>query len=170
MASGKKLYVLAAEANIAKSMPSQIKARTSGASFYSASKLAKPLGFRDLPDLVNAAWTWWHSPDRSQIPTSSSEAARAEGIRLAHSYALSQAQIDRVLERFPLPDYEHQDVLWWLARFHEERSLDAERAGARRAAKHVEAQANRGRKAIREQKDRMKARAQGAPRRHSKAS
>lgn len=64
---GKLMKDLAEQAGLAKSMPSQIKARTSDASFYSASRLARPLGFRDLPDLVDAAYTWWGG-DRTKRP------------------------------------------------------------------------------------------------------
>lgn len=66
-AEGKLLYVLADQAGLAKSMPSQIKAGTSNASFYSASRLAAPLGYRDLPSLVTAAYAWWKS-DRKARP------------------------------------------------------------------------------------------------------
>ena len=159
-ADGKKLYRLAEEAGLAKSMPSQIKAKTSDASLYSARKFAKPFGYADLPDLVNAAWTWWHS-DRSEKPASAAESPRAEALRLAESYGVTRAQIDRVLAHFPLPDYGHQDALWWLARFHEERSRDAERAGAELAARRaVEAEARAvetKQAALRDGKERLEA-------------
>ncbi len=140
---GGKLKDLAAAAGLAKSMPSQIKARTSAASFYSATKLAKPFGYADFPDLVNAAWTWWQS-DRTQIPAGHVETPRAEAMRLAVGYGVTQDQIGRVIQRFPSPRYDHHDALWWLSRFHEERSLDAEQerelvahGRAEAAAKHV---------------------------------
>lgn len=151
--SGKKLYVLAAQAGLARSMPSQIKARTSAASFYSATKLSRPLGYADLPELVNAAWAWWHSADRSQIPELSIESARAEALRLAHSYGVNADQTRRVLERFPLPQFAHKDSLWWLARFHEERSLDVEIAGAQRAAEYRETGKFLKQKEIRDQSE-----------------
>src|SRR5690349_7540647 len=44
---GKLIKDLATAAGLAKSMPSQIKARTSNATLYSARKLAGPLGYRD---------------------------------------------------------------------------------------------------------------------------
>lgn len=124
-ASGKLIKDLAKAAGLAKSMPSQIKARTSNASFYSAAKLAKPFGYKDLPDLVSAAWTWWES-DRKTIPGGHRETARTEAMRIVAEYGVTQEQMARVLERFPLPKYEHADALWWMSRFHEERSLDAE--------------------------------------------
>lgn len=136
--SGKLLKDLAAESGMAKSMPSQIKARTSDATLYSARKLAKPLGYADLPDLVNAAWAWWYS-DRKSLPTSAPEAPRTEAIRLAESYGVSREQIDRVLERWPLAEFGDKDALWWLARFHEERTIDAERTGHVRAEKSAAA-------------------------------
>lgn len=126
---GKKLYELAAQAGLAKSMPSQLKARTSDASFYSATKLAKPLGYADLPDLVHAAWAWWHS-DRTVVPAGAAESPRAEAMRLAAQYGVTQQQIARVLERFPLPQFAHADTLWWLSRFHEERTIEAEQSAA----------------------------------------
>ena len=52
----KKLKYLAKAAGLAPSMPSQIKARTSAATFYTATRLARPFGYRDLPALVDAAW------------------------------------------------------------------------------------------------------------------
>lgn len=123
--AGKKLYVLAKEAGLAKSMPSQIKAKTSDASFYSATKLAGPFGYADFPELVVAAYQWWHS-DRSTRPAGSAESAQAEAVRLARKYAVTPKQIARVLERYPLPEYAHADGLWWLSRLHEERTLEAE--------------------------------------------
>ena len=65
--AGKTLKDLAAQAGLAKSMPSQIKARTSNASFYSATKLGPIFGYRDLPSLVTAAYAWWKS-DRKTRP------------------------------------------------------------------------------------------------------
>lgn len=131
---GKTLKSLAQAATLAQSMPSQIKARTSDASFYSAAKLAGPLGYTDLPELVTAAYAWWRS-DRSEAPDTSATSASpvAEAMRLALSYAVTQEQIDRVMTRLPPEKYTHKDALWWLARFHEERSLDAEQAANRRA-------------------------------------
>jgi hypothetical protein len=135
-ADGRKLKDLAKAADLAKSMPSQIKARTSNASFYSASRLAKPFGYRDLPDLVQAAYKWWRS-DRSTLPASAAETPLAEAMALAASYGVTPAQSARVLERFPIAEYAHKDELWWLAHFHEERSLDAERDRDLRALGHA---------------------------------
>lgn len=149
-ASGGKLKALAAEAGLAQSMPSQIKARTSNASFYSASKLAKPFGYADLPDLVNAAWTWSRG-DRQVIPPSTSEAPRVEAMRLAAQYAVTSEQMQRALQRYPSPDYDHKDVLWWLSRFHEERTLDAERAAEVKAQSHRETYATKVRTSYQEQ-------------------
>lgn len=120
------IYELAAEAGLAKSMPSQIKLRTSDASFYSARKLARPLGYRDLPDLVVAAYAWWNSTDRAIVPASTAEAPVAEAMRVALTYRVTQDQIDRVLKRLPPESYGHMDQLWWLSQFHAERTLDAE--------------------------------------------
>ncbi len=132
---GRKLKDLAEAASLAKSMPSQIKARTSNASFYSASKLATPLGYRDLPDLVQAAYAWWAS-DRATIPGSVAATPLAEAMDLAAEYGVTQTQIARVIERFPMSAYAHKDTLWWLSRFHEERSLDAERDAELKAFAH----------------------------------
>lgn len=67
-ADGRRLYVLAKLAGLAKSMPSQIKAGTSDVGFYSAERLAGPLGYRNLPSLVEAAYVWWNSADRTKKP------------------------------------------------------------------------------------------------------
>ena len=133
---GKTLKALAEVSGMAKSMPSQIKARTSDATFYSATKLAGPFGYKNLPDLVNAAWQWWHSADRSVSPASSAGSPRTEAIALAMSYGVTEAQIARVLERFPADEFAHSDELWWLSRFHEQRSLEAEQSAALRAMAH----------------------------------
>lgn len=140
---GKFLKDLASAAGLAKSMPSQIKARTSDATLYSATKLARPLGYVDLPDLVNAAYAWWHSSDRTVIPESSTDAPRAEAIRLAEKYGVTQEQVGRVLSRWPLDDYGDKDTLWWLSRFHEERTLDAEKAAKSRGERSAEASEQR---------------------------
>ncbi len=160
-ADGKLLKDLAQSAGLAKSMPSQIKARTSDATMYSARKLAKPLGYKDLPDLVNAAWRWWHSKDRAVAPPSAAEAPQAEALRIAEQYGVTKGQIVRVLERFPLAEFPHQDALWWLSKFHEARTEDAERQAARRAAEHVEAGAERMRSEIRATKAELEAAARG---------
>ena len=129
-ADGKLLKDLAKAAVLAKSMPSQIKGRTSDASFYSAAKLARPLGYNDLPDLVFAAYTWWRSPDRTQVPGTDQASPVAEAIRLALSYSVTQDQIDRVLTRLP-PERYDEGVMWWLSKFHEEQTLDRDAAAAR---------------------------------------
>lgn len=134
-ADGRLLKDLAAEAELAKSMPSQIKARTSDASFYSASRLAVPLGYADLPALVTAAYAWWRSADRTQMPPTSEDEAHpivAEAIRDALKYAVTQEQIDRVLQRLPPERYAEMPGSWWLSRFLEEQSLDRDLEGLRR--------------------------------------
>ena len=136
-ADGKKLKDLAATAvgengkGLAKSMPSQIKLRTSDASFYSAAKLAGPLGYADLPELVTAAYAWWRSADRTQLPTNGRGSPVAEAIRDALKYGVTQDQIDRVLQRLPMDRYDEMSGGWWLMRFLEEQSLDRDAAAAR---------------------------------------
>lgn len=94
---GKKLNALAKEARLAKSMPSQIKAGTSGGGFYSAARLAVPLGYRDLPDLVNAAYEWWHS-DRKTRPqrrvAGGTSAARASLELVAGGLGYTSDEVD----------------------------------------------------------------------------
>lgn len=125
-ADGKLLKTLAAEAGLAKSMPSQIKARTSDASFYSASKLAVPLGYRDLPDLVTAAYAWWRSKDRSRLPESTAESPIAEGMRVAMNYGVTQAQIDRAIGRVQPPEIrERLPAGEWLRIFLDEHSNES---------------------------------------------
>lgn len=144
---GKLLKDLAAAAELAKSMPSQIKAGTSAASFYSAAKLARPLGYADLPALVVAAWDWWRSGDRSVVPAAASATdPQAEALRIIQSYGVTQAQVARVLDRYPRSEYSHKDTLWWLAKFHEARSDDADRASVARGDLSSETSARRVRK------------------------
>lgn len=154
-AGGGKLKDLAHEAGLAKSMPSQIKARTSNASFYSAAKLAPPLGYRDLPDLVVAAYTWWSS-DRSKTPPGAAETPATEAMRIAAEYGVTATQIARVVERLPPAEYAQKDALWWLAHFHAERSLELERDRELRAMGHEAAEnaktRARGQQAIQEAK------------------
>jgi len=156
---GGKLKDLAAKAGLAKSMPSQIKARTSGASFYSAAKFARVFGYRDLAHLVAAAAVWAQQEDQTKRP-SGQETPREEAVRLALGYGLTVEQIDRVLSRLPSPDFDNQDALWWLARFHEERSLDDARAGQEKAQRYVETDRARTQKLaqdrIRNKKEQLK--------------
>ncbi len=137
-AKGAKLYVLAERAGLAKSMPSQIKARTSDASFYSAAKFANAFGFRDLPELVTAAYAWWRSSDRTMMPNLERESALAEALRLAESYSVTKEQIDRMLRRFPEDENLDEDPLWWLSKLHEIRSEDATKAAKAMAAQRQE--------------------------------
>ena len=93
----KTLKDLAAQAKLAKSMPSQIKARTSNASFYSATKLAPIFGYRDLPALVTAAYAWWKS-DRKTRPEkrggAGKSAARAALEAAATEHGYSPEEVD----------------------------------------------------------------------------
>ncbi len=96
---GGKLYVLAEQAGLAKSMPSQIKARTSDASFYSAAKLAAPLGYPDLPSLVQAAYAWWNSVDRTVRPETGAPPpartfAHASLVAAARELGYSDAEVE----------------------------------------------------------------------------
>jgi hypothetical protein len=172
VSEGRRLKDLAAAAGLAKSMPSQIKARTSDATLYSARKLAKPLGYADLPDLVNAAWTWWHSRDRSVVPSSAAEAPQAVALRIAEQYGVTEDQIERVMQRYPLEEYWQMDALWWLAKFHEARTEDAELAAAQRAIESAEAAAARVRtrrqsEIRRAVKERASVQHRSAPKRHA---
>lgn len=58
---GRTLKSLAQAAGVGQSVPSQLKAKTTGAGFTTAEKLAKPLGYGSLEDLVKAAYAWWNS-------------------------------------------------------------------------------------------------------------
>lgn len=134
-AGGGRLNALAAQAGLAQSMTSQIKLKTSNASFYSAAKLAGPLGYEDLPALVTAAYAWWRSADRAVMPEGEGGTAQpvvAEAIRDALKYSVTQAQIDRVLLRLPPDRYPEMSGGWWLSRFLEEQSIERDLDGVRR--------------------------------------
>jgi len=137
---GKLIKDLAKEAGLAPSMPSQIKAKTSDATFYTASKLARPFGYRDLPALVLAGWEWFHEGRFESVQAHAPEPASAEAVRLAKRFGMTDEQIHRVLVRWPLADYPDQDELWWLARFQEERQaeLQTRNSGLRPTAPIVE--------------------------------
>lgn len=141
--AGKKLYVLAREAGLAKSMPSQIKGNTSDAGFYSAAKLAPVFGYRDLPDLVSAAYVWWRSKDKTQTPPSSAESPVAAAVRAALEFAVTQEQIDRAFQRYPPEEFAQMAPGWWLSKLLEEQHLDALRASERKGEARADASAKR---------------------------
>ncbi|MCL2724799.1 MAG: hypothetical protein FWD69_10220 [Polyangiaceae bacterium] len=131
-AEGKMIKDLAAEAGVAQSLPSQLKARTTNASFYSATKLAKPFGFPDLAALVSAALAWDGTTGVSALHLATS--SRTEAVRIAERYGATTEQISRALQRYPEADFARKDTLWWLARIQDERALDAEREAVTPAA------------------------------------
>jgi len=137
--NGGLINKLADTAGLTKSMPSQIKARTSAATLDSAPKFAAVFGYGDLANLAVAAGAWWDSSDRHVIPSVAVRDPQAEAIRLVQPYGITQQQIARVLERYPKAEYEHKDTLWWLAKFHESRSDDADAASVVRAVKSAKA-------------------------------
>lgn len=131
--SGITYKALAKSANLAPSMLSQIIARTSDATFYSAGRLARPLGFRDVPTLVSAAYAAWHkSPavaDDEPYP------ALAAAVRIGLEWGITAAQVDRALKRYPPAQFGAMDEFWWLSRLHEERSYDVKIDGLTKASK-----------------------------------
>lgn len=134
---GKTLRALkiAAEWPKTNSQVDQIKAGSS-VTEYSGSKLAKPLGYKDFPDLVAAAYAWWRA-GRKAIPKSEAETPLAEAIRIARGYAVTQAQIERAIAGVPAVAQAGLDALTWLAMFHDQKSLDARIDADLRAAAHV---------------------------------
>lgn len=167
-ADGKRLNALTDAAGVAQSLASQIKARTSDATFYSASRFARPLGYRDLPHLVIAAYEWWGSKDRNQMPDVSAESPLAEATRLAQQYAVTHEQIGRVLARYPAADFADKDALWWLTKFHEERTFDLERAAVQRAETRAEEHAGKVRKRKQAETREAKQKLSAPPPSHSK--
>lgn len=131
--SGGRTYKdVAREAGLAPSMISQLMLETSQATIYNATRLAKPLGYRDLPALVNAAYARARGAEAAEPAPQ-----RAQAIAFALEHGVTMEQIDRAIRRFADARFEEMDAVWWLSRFHEERSLDADIRAYDKALNHL---------------------------------
>ena len=104
------------------SMVSQVQ-KTSLVTNITGPKFAKAFGYADYPELVQVAYAWARSADKSVLPRSN--AALTEAIDLAFRYGITQAQVDRAIASVGSERLEHLDAPEWLALFHFQRSTDA---------------------------------------------
>lgn len=116
------------------SMIAQIKNGTSRVTFVTVKRLARAFGTDPLTLHARAiAWKEGRPLDGATVT------AQAEAIGFALDHGVTKEQIDRAVRRYPVAEVGEQDAMWWLAKFHEERTLSAKIAGAERALERHEA-------------------------------
>lgn len=162
-ASGQSLRSLKLAAGWTKSnsQVDQIK-KGSSVTEYTGSKLAAPLGYRDFPTLVSAAYTWWGAKQRGEPEPVVENSALTLAIQTAREYGVTGEQIERVIQSVPLDQRELLSDATWLQGFLQARAwaleVDRDLLAAGRAAAATERSNKKKQAAHRAVRDEAKAR------------